>query len=415
MPPGGRAAWIAWSIGCSVYVLAVVHRTSLGVAGLDAAERFSIGASALSTFSILQVLVYAAMQIPVGLLVDRFGPRRVLLLGVLLMSLGQLAFALSTAYGPALTSRAVLGCGDAMTFISVLRIAARWFPAAKNPLVAQLTGLAGMGGNLVTTVVLAQALHSEGWTRTFGVIALAGAAVFALVALALRDGPAIALPRAAASPRLPVRQQIRDAWREPGTRLGMWVHFTTAFPASAFGLLWGLPYLVEGQGMSRGEAGGLLTLLVFSNMAFGLLFGRLVSRSAALRMPITLAVLAATAACWTATLAWPGGRPPLWLLVVLLLVMGSNGPASLIGLDYARSHNPAARMGTASGIANMGGFIGAMLTLLGIGVLLDALSDGDGYSAHAYQLAFCFQYAPLLLGTVMILRLRRKVAAAAPH
>jgi len=415
MPPGGRAAWIAWSIGCSVYVLAVVHRTSLGVAGLDAAERFSIGASALSTFSILQVLVYAAMQIPVGLLVDRFGPRRVLLLGVLLMSLGQLAFALSTAYGPALTSRAVLGCGDAMTFISVLRIAARWFPAAKNPLVAQLTGLAGMGGNLVTTVVLAQALHSEGWTRTFGVIALAGAAVFALVALALREGPAIALPRAAASPRLPVRQQIRDAWREPGTRLGMWVHFTTAFPASAFGLLWGLPYLVEGQGMSRGEAGGLLTLLVFSNMAFGLLFGRLVSRSAALRMPITLAVLAATAACWTATLAWPGGRPPLWLLVVLLLVMGSNGPASLIGLDYARSHNPAARMGTASGIANMGGFIGAMLTLLGIGVLLDALSDGDGYSAHAYQLAFCFQYAPLLLGTVMILRLRRKVAAAAPH
>ncbi|MFG2821882.1 nitrate/nitrite transporter [Kitasatospora sp. NPDC048365] len=412
LPPGGRAAWVAWAIGCSVYVLAVVHRTSLGVAGLDATARFGIGASALATFSILQVLVYAAMQIPVGLLVDRFGPRRVLLLGVLLMSGGQLAFALSTGYGPALVSRAVLGCGDAMTFISVLRVAARWFPPARNPLVAQLTGLVGTGGNLVTTVVLAQALHSQGWTRTFGTIAVAGTAVFALVALLLREGP----PGTSVLPvepvrRMSVRRQIRDSWREPGTRLGMWVHFTTAFPAAAFGLLWGLPYLVEGQGMTRAEAGGMLSLLVLSSMAFGLLFGRLVSRSAALRMPITLTVLGVTALGWAVTLAWAGGHPPLWLLVLLLVVMGSNGPASLIGLDYARSSNPAERMGTASGIANMGGFIGAMVTLLGIGVLLDLLSDGDGYSAAAYRLAFCFQFLPLAVGTGMILRLRRKTAA----
>ncbi|GAA4857634.1 MFS transporter [Kitasatospora terrestris] len=412
LPPGGRAAWAAWAIGCSVYVLAVVHRTSLGVAGLDATARFGIGASALATFSILQVLVYAAMQIPVGLLVDRFGPRRVLLLGVLLMSGGQLAFALSTGYGPALVSRAVLGCGDAMTFISVLRVAARWFPPARNPLVAQLTGLVGTGGNLVTTVVLAQALHSQGWTRTFGTIAVAGTAVFALVALLLREGP----PGTSVLPvepvrRLSVRRQIRDSWREPGTRLGMWVHFTTAFPAAAFGLLWGLPYLVEGQGMTRAGAGGMLSLLVLSSMAFGLLFGRLVSRSAALRMPITLTVLGVTALGWAVTLAWSGGHPPPWLLVLLLVVMGSNGPASLIGLDYARSSNPAERMGTASGIANMGGFIGAMVTLLGIGVLLDLLSDGDGYSAHAYRLAFCFQFLPLAAGTGMILRLRRKTAA----
>ncbi|WP_354641526.1 MFS transporter [Kitasatospora camelliae] len=411
VPPGGRAAWTAWAIGCTVYVLAVVHRTSLGVAGLDAAERFGIGASALSTFSILQVLVYAAMQIPVGLLVDRFGPRRVLLLGVLLMSLGQLAFALGTSFGPALASRAVLGCGDAMTFISVLRVAARWFPPARNPLLAQLTGLAGMGGNLVTTVVLAEALHREGWTFTFGTIALAGTGVFALVAL-LREGPAPEGPGRGPQPgrRLSVRRQIRDAWSEPGTRLGMWVHFTTAFPAAAFGLLWGLPYLVEAQGLSRGAAGGLLTLLVASNMVFALVFGRLVSRSAALRMPIALTVLGATAGCWAVVLAWPAGRPPLGLLVVLLVVMGTNGPASLIGLDYARAYNPSERLGTASGIANMGGFIGSTITLLGIGILLDLLSGGAAHSAAAYRWAFCWQFVPLAVGTAMILRLRRRIS-----
>lgn len=407
--PGGRAAWLAWSIAVSVYVLAVMHRTSLGVAGLDATQRFGIGASALSTFSILQVLVYAAMQIPVGLLVDRFGPRRVLLTGVLLLSGGQLAFAFSSSFGPALASRAVLGCGDAMTFISVLRIAARWFPAAKNPLVAQLTGLAGMGGNLATTVVLAQALHSVGWTSTFSFISVLGVGVFALVALLLREAPAGVALAPPTRRGLSVREQIRDAWREPGTRLGLWVHFTTAFPGAAFGLLWGMPYLVEAQGMTRAEAGGMLTLLVFSNMAFGLTFGRLLSRSVHARMPITFTVIGATAGCWAVVLAWPTGQPPLWLLVLLLIVMGSNGPASLVGLDYARSHNPPERLGTASGIANMGGFIGTMITLLGVGVLLDALAGPGGYTPETYRWAFCWLFVPLGAGTAMILRLRGRV------
>ncbi|MFE9422494.1 nitrate/nitrite transporter [Kitasatospora sp. NPDC006697] len=417
-PPGGRAAWLAWGIGVSVYVLAVIHRTSLGVAGLDAAHRFHVGASALSAFSILQVLVYAAMQVPVGLLVDRYGPRRVLLAGVVLLSIGQLAFALSNSFGPALASRAVLGSGDAMTFISVLRIAARWFPAARNPLVAQLTGLAGMGGNLVTTVVLVQALHSEGWTATFTAIALLGTAVFALVALGLRESPegadghpAAAVPGA---PRPALSEQIRESWREPGTRLGLWVHFTTQFPGNAFALLWGLPYLVEGQGMTRGQAAGLLTLLVFSNMAFGLLFGRLLSRSSGYRMPITLGVIGGTSACWAVVLAWPGGHPPLWLLVLLILVMGSNGPGSLVGLDYARAHNPGHRLGTASGIANMGGFLATMLTLLGVGVLLDAVSGGaETYTAGAFRIAFCWLAAPTALGTWMVLRLDRRVRRGA--
>ncbi|WP_371517904.1 nitrate/nitrite transporter [Kitasatospora sp. NBC_01300] len=416
-PPGGRAAWLAWSIGVSVYILAVIHRTSLGVAGLDAADRFGIGASALSTFSILQVLVYAAMQIPVGLLVDRIGPRRVLLLGVVLLSFGQLAFAFSSSFAPALASRAVLGCGDAMTFISVLRLAARWFPAARNPFVAQLTGLAGMGGNLITTVVLAQALHREGWTPTFTAIALLGVAVFALVALFLKEAPAAAVRPVEhpPAPRPNVGRQVRACWREPGTRLGLWVHFTTQFPGNAFGLLWGLPYLVEAQGLSRAEAGGMLTLLVLSNMAFGFLFGRVLSVSARARMPIVLTVITATALGWALVLAWPGGHPPIWLLSAIIVVMGSNGPASLVGLDYARARNPVERLGTASGIVNMGGFIGTMITLFGIGVLLDGLSPAgtDSYSADAFRWAFCWQYVPLAVGTMMILRLRRKVAAGA--
>ena len=420
---GGRAAWFAWGVGVTVYVLAVVHRTSLGVAGLDAAARFGIGASALSTFSILQVLVYAGMQIPVGLLVDRLGPRRVLSAGLVLLTLGQLGFAFSTAFTPALVSRAVLGCGDAMTFVSVLRLGVRWFPARRNPFIAQLTGLVGTVGNLVSTVVLSQVLHSAGWTATFATTALLGIAVLALVLLFLRDTPdtparaplfsgGAATGHAPAPVRRPLRAQIRAAWEQPGTRLGLWVHFTTAFPASAFLLLWGMPFLMAGQGLSRAVASSLLSLLIVSNMAFALLFGQLVSRRPAVRTPLVFAVVLGTGALWGVVLAWPGSHVPMWLLLVLVLAMGSNGPASLVGLDYARPVNPPERVGTASGIVNMGGFIASVLALFGIGLVLDLLTPGGGsdYTPHAFRLAFCMLYLPMALGLSQILRLRPQAA-----
>src|SRR5690606_31725746 len=101
--------------------------------------------------SILQLLVYAGMQIPVGLLVDRLGTKKVLSLGVLLFTVGQFGFAFAESYPAALACRALLGCGDAMTFISVLRLGSRWFPARRSPVIAQIAGLVGMAGNLVTT------------------------------------------------------------------------------------------------------------------------------------------------------------------------------------------------------------------------------------------------------------------------
>ncbi|TDU05148.1 sugar phosphate permease [Streptomyces sp. 846.5] len=420
-------AWAAWGIGVAVYVLAVVHRTSLGVAGLDAAARFGIGASALSTFSILQVLVYAGMQIPVGLLVDRLGPRRVLSMGLLLLTAGQLGFAFSTGFTPALVSRAVLGCGDAMTFVSVLRLGTRWFPPRRNPFIAQLTGLVGTMGNLVSTLLLSQVLHSAGWTPTFATTALLGLAVLALVLLFLQDtpesprraslfrSPVVASPDGfteATAARLPLREQIAAAWREPGTRLGLWVHFTTAFPAATFLLLWGMPFLMSGQGLSRAVAGSLLSLVIVSGIGFALLFGQLVSRRPGVRTPLVFTVVLGTGALWGVVLSWPGDHIPMALLVLLTVVMGSNGPASLVGLDFARPVNPPERIGTASGIVNMGGFIAAVLALFGIGLVLDLLTPGggDGYTPHAFRLAFCMLYLPMALGLTQILRLRPQAA-----
>ncbi|MER6818905.1 MFS transporter [Streptomyces cellulosae] len=403
-PPGGRRALAVWGTGVSVYFVAVIFRTSLGVAGLDAADRFDVGASALSTFSILQLLVYAGMQIPVGLLVDRLGTKKVLSLGAVLFTLGQLGFALSPSYGMALAARALLGCGDAMTFISVLRLGARWFPARRGPLVGQMAGLIGMAGNLVSTLVLARLLHGVGWTAAFAGSSLAGAVVLVLVLLFLKDHPEGHEPEPVSHQGAAyVRRQIARSWREPGTRLGLWVHFTTQFPAMVFLLLWGMPFLVEAQGLSRAVAGELLTLVVLANMAVGLVYGQVVARHHGARLPLALGTVGATALLWATTLAWPGDRAPMWLLVVLCAVLGACGPASMIGFDFARPANPPERQGTASGITNMGGFVASMTTLFAIGVLLDATGDD-------YRVAFSAVFVLQALGVTQILRLRRRAA-----
>ncbi|MGK5627765.1 MFS transporter [Streptomyces sp. URMC 123] len=399
-PPGGRRAAAVWGIGVAVYFVAITYRTSLGVAGLDAADRFHINASALSSFSILQLLVYAGMQIPVGLMVDRLGTRKVLALGAVLFTVGQLGFALSHSYAAALASRALLGCGDAMTFISVLRLGSRWFPARRGPLIAQVAALFGMAGNLVSTVLIARLLHRFGWTPTFASSAIGGAVVLIALLLFLRDHPeGHAPPPPRQRGRGSVRRQVAAAWREPGTRLGMWVHFTTQFPAMVFLLLWGLPFLVEAQGLSRATAGELLTLVVLSNMAIGLVYGQVIARHHAARAPLALGTVAATALVWGAALGWPGGRAPMWLLITMCAVLGACGPASMIGFDFARPANPPERFGTASGIVNIGGFTASMATLLAIGVLLDATGED-------YRTAFASVFVLQALGVAQILRLR---------
>jgi len=136
-------AWLVWGIAVGAYVVAVLQRTSLGVAGLDAAARFEISAGLLGTFAVVQLLVYAGMQIPVGAMVDRIGPRAMVVGGSLLMALGQVALALAHSFPAAILARMLVGAGDAMTFISVLRLVNSWFRPGQVPVLTQVTGLVG--------------------------------------------------------------------------------------------------------------------------------------------------------------------------------------------------------------------------------------------------------------------------------
>jgi len=416
---GGRRAWVVWAAAVAVYFFAVFNRSSLGVAGILAAHRFGISAAELSTFTVLQLGVYAAMQIPVGVMLDRYGPKRLLMTGTVLLTGAQLGFAFTGSFPGALAERVFLGMGDAMVFISVLRLVAYWFPPLRNPVITQVTGLIGQCGALVAAIPLARALAQFGWTPTFAVSAATGVLLGLLLVVFVRDAPPGKPVAHEARPIRVVLTDLRHVWRDPGTRLGLWSHFTCQFSANVMGLLWGYPFFLHGQHTSRAVAGMLLSVLVVTTMVGGPLIGGYIARHPWQRSTIVLGIVAGIAAIWTVVLLWPGDAP-VWLLVLLVVVAGLGGPGSMIGFDVARTFAPASRLGSATGIVNVGGFVASLLVVLGIGLILDAASPsgpggtagaGTSYSAHAYTLAMCVQYLFWILGGTQVLRYRRRARA----
>src|SRR6266511_4202010 len=407
----GRAAWIVWAAGMSAYVVAVFHRFSLAVARDDAVHRFGVSAAGLGAFSVLQLAVYCIIQVPVGMAVDRFGFRRPIVVGALLMAVGQAIFATAHPLWLALAARLLLGLGDGLTFVSMMRLVATWFPVRRNPLLVQVTGLLGQLGAIASSVPLVYSLRAFGWTGTFLLAAGVGGVVAVVAAAALRDRPSgVAVP---ASPDVRgIARALRATWAEAGTRLGFWSHFATQFPAMSVALLWGYPFLVIAQRQSPSTAGLLLTLLTVSFMCSGPVLGHLVGRLPLRRSRLVLGVVAATAVTWTIVLLWPGPAP-LWLLVLLVVVMGADQPASMIGFDFARTFNPSRRLGSATGIVNMGGYTASLATILLIGLVLTLLSTpGSPYSPEAFRWAFAVQYPIWAVGVVQILRHRRRARRA---
>lgn len=406
-------AWLIWTIGIFAYLVAVSQRTSFGVVGLEATERFHASASAISFFTVLQLLVYAGLQIPVGILVDRFGSRAMIAGGGVLMGLGQLQLAFADSIPGGVLGRVLVGAGDAMTFISVIRLIPLWFAPARVPLVTQLTGMSGQLGQLFSVVPFALVLHSAGWTPAFLMLAGMSGLAVVLVLLFLLDVPP-GTPRPQSQQGLKATgASLARAWRQPGTRLGMWSHFTIQFSGTVFAMTWGYPFLISGQGLDAGTVAALMALYVAAAMAVGPFIGRFVSRHPLRRSTMVLLIAGATAAAWAAVLLTPG-RSPLWLLAGLVVVLAIGGPGSMIGFDFARTFNPAHRIGTATGIVNVGGFIAALVAIFLIGLVLDILyasgfSNGVLYGLEPFRIALCVQFLLIGIGVSATLACRRKV------
>jgi len=414
-----RAGWrpaAIFAAACLVYLAAVLQRSSLGVAAVEATQRYEVAATVLSFLSVSQIVVYAVLQIPVGIMIDRLGPRAPMLIGAATMALGQTLVGVSTDFGLAIVGRMLVGAGDAMTFTAGIRLLSMWFPANRAPIMVQLFSQIGQVGQLLSAFPFMMLLHGPGWLPAF----ISAAALSILGAIAVVVATVTAGP-----PPYPVHVQrmgfaktlshLLEALRRPGTQIGFWTHFTLQPSITMFTLLWGFPFLTVGVGLDRTTATMLLALTVVVAAVIGPILGILSARFPFRRSNIAFGIVAAIVLAWIPVLAWPG-TPPLWAIALMIGVAAAGGPGSMIGFDYARTYNPARSQGSANGVVNVGGFLACFTIMFLVGVVLDLVRDKGAadpvaalYALDSFRVAFLAQFPVLGLGVGMIAALRHRM------
>ena len=410
-PPGGAAAWRAWGLGVTTYLVAVFHRMSLGVGAIDAEHRFHVGPGVLSAFVAVELGLYAALQIPTGAAADRFGPRRMLTAALVFMAAGELVFALSTVAAVGIAGRALVGLGDALTFLSVLRLVQNWFPSRRFGLLAALTGLVGGIGQLVSTVPLHQSLAHLHWAPTFVATAVVTGAVAVVMATCLRDRP-VGAP--VVHDVEPMRHAVRGVMGRSGTWRGMWVHFMLTGPFVVFTALWGYPFLVRVEHYSASAASVVLAFVVVTTIVASPVVGSLISHRPGTRPAIVLVSAGLLLAGWGLVILWGPAPAPPACIALLVVATGIAAPASVVGFDVAREANRADRGGAATGVVNIGGFTGAVVVDVLIGVLLGSAAAA-GHDPAGYRRTLVLVPAMVVVGLGCFVVTSRRAAHQAPE
>jgi MFS family permease len=380
------------------------------VASLEATDRFNTTAAQLASLAVLQLVVYAAMQIPVGIALDRFGPRIMLGCGALIMASGQLIVAFAPGLEWAVAGRMLVGMGDAFTFISMIRMVNNWMSGKAAALAQQWLATIGQLGQIVSAIPFAAGLAVFGWSSAFSALALSGLVAGVFVFIAALDAPNGRVR--SESNFAQVFAALRVNFNRSPVKAAFWTHFLTQSSGNVFALLWGVPFLVEANGKSPAFASGMLTLFVFTNAAMGPVVGFLTARYQSHRHILVFVSGFAILVAWAIALLVPSPLPDAFV-IALVLVIGVGGPVSMVAFDYSRSYVANKELGAANGFINIGGFLAGLLMIGAIGLALDLQRAANPkvalYDAGHFKIALCVQFAVIGFGLWRFSRANRKL------
>jgi MFS family permease len=417
-PIGGARAWLIWSLSAIAFSYAFFQRVAPSVMVSDLMETFSVGAAVLGQLSAFYFYPYVLLQIPIGVLLDRFGVRVLLSGAMALAAVGTVAFGLAQSLELAYAGRFLIGVGSAVGFIGSMALAAQWFPVHRFALLAGLAMLMGMAGGFAGQAPLATLVDIFGWRATMlGSGVVAGALAIAL-ALVVRNSPG---PIIETGPRQQQWAELRRGLVQAVRSREIWIIAITATsmagPLLAFGSLWGVPYLIVAYDLPRPQA-ALLVSMMLVGWALGAPAGGWVSDYVRRRKAPLVVSSAASLVLMTILIVVP--QLPLWALVAVIFGSGVAGGHMVIGYALAREVSPPGLHGSVMGLVNtMTVASGAVLQPL-IGSLLDAVWDGTMaggvrvYQASDYRLALAslVVWAAMGFATSLFLRETRCRPAA---
>jgi len=392
------------------YVLSFFHRTAPASIAGDLTQAFDIPRAVLGTLAATYFYVYTVLQIPVGVLADTFGPRRLLTAGSLVAGAGSLVFAFAPAWGIAAAGRTLVGLGVSVAFIAVLKVNAVWFPANRFATLNGATMFAGNLGAVLAGAPLAWAVTQASWRSVFVALAALSATIGVASWFVVRDRPEDAgfAPvnpgnDGAGAPQawtLALRQVVTN----PATWPGFFVNLGIGGSFLAFAGLWAVPYLVEVHGMGQvvaaQHASVLLLGVALGSLLVGAVSDRLGSRRGVMRVYTLLYTL--SWAPWVLDVRWPLPATLAWFAWMGLLI-----PGFTLTWAVAKEVNRPEHSGIATSVVNVGVFLGTGLLQPLIGWQLDR-GRADGDLAAAWSRGILFLAGAAAFGAMCSLLVRER-------
>lgn len=388
----GRGWFIAVLVSLS-YLLAFMQRTGPGVIANRLQSEFHVSSTVLGTMTGIQYLLYMILQIPVGLFGDRFGPEKLLVTGVFLDGAGTLLFAHSHGFALLLAGRAIVGVGDALIYVNIVLILGKRFVPQVFGSLLGVVGTSGNVGALLTTLPFAAWTEFAGWRVPFTVLGaiIIVVAVVDWFSLHAKPDSKVELPVRARvnTKKKPTREVLSLTVRDPISWAAFACHFGACGTYLGFVSLWAVPYFLNVYHMSQTGA-TVFTLIAFvGGVLGGPIAGSISDKMGSRRKPYIFLQAIATAAWVTVPICL--GAPPIWLSYILMFIVGFVSGGCLLTFAVIRDQVPVERVGVASGFANTGGFLSAVLLPILFGSVLDWMSasaHGAGVQNHVYIAAF---------------------------
>jgi len=368
-----------------------------------------LSAAQLGTLHAAFFAVYAVLQLPTGIVVDRYGSRLTASVGMLTVAAGSLVMATAGGFTVAIIARLLIGAGARVIFIAILRYAASWFPPQRFATVTGMTaGVAGLGAISAATP-LAVLVQTVGVTRSFEFAAVGAVTVAVAIWVFVRRGTA-------ETPDRPVdvvgiRAQLRTLVGDPEQWLLSLVFFAGNGTTVTIMGLWGVPYLVAVYGLSVADA-SVYTLIgsvgiLIGGPTLGWLSDRLGMR---LRPMIVGLALTASALAVIPLL----GQPPLWAIAAVYAVVGASIGVSLLSMTAIKERYPPSAAGVATAAVNTWGFVGATVLPVAMGIAVDQYRTGAivggsvVYTPMGYRIAFAIAAGVVALAALAAMGVARR-------
>jgi len=414
LKPPRSLTWGIWALGAGFFLLGFFHRVAPGVLTYELTQAFELTATSLGGLSSLYFYSYVAMQIPTGMLVDRIGPRRLLMFGGLITALGTLLFAFAPTLLWAGIGRFIIGGSVAVAFVSTLKLTAHWFPKNRYSLAAGFLLVAGMIGAIFAGVPLQSLSDIFGWRVVIAWSASGGILICILTIWLVRDDPTeigyksyhLADP---SSPTLSMFSGLRMVLSYRNTWIMTLAPGGIVGSVLAFAGLWGVPFLIDVYSLRPALAAtlcsGVMLSWAVSGPFFSMISERLLRRRSLYLLGAVLALIS-----WSVVLLIP--NLPIWMLVSFLLFAGLFSGGMILGFSLAKESVPSSLSGTVTGLVNAGVMCGPMLLQPIVGRLLDSMWDGsleEGiriYDATAYRVGFSVMLVWLMISVLLLILAR---------